>query len=266
MHMPDPLTAEICRPRILVVDDDSRLRQQIADSLAGEYEVDAATTGDMAMRLANQQRPALVVCNLDMPGMDGLAVLKALRASTALRTTPVMFLSADASEEYRIEGFENGAEDYLAKPFTVRELRTRLRAVLEAVSLHEPMPEPDGAAPVDIALVRARAQILDSITDAIFALDKSWRFSYVNQHAVDHFGSRREELIGRLVWTVLPSNQARLFEAHYQEVARSGKSAVFEVMSAPGQWLEVNVYPWPEGVAVFMKDISARRRAEEAQR
>jgi PAS domain S-box-containing protein len=266
MHMPDPLTAEICRPRILVVDDDSRLRQQIAESLAGEYEVDAATTGDMALRLANQQRPALVVCNLDMPGMDGLAVLNALRASAALRTTPVMFLSADASEEYRIEGFENGADDYLAKPFTVRELKTRLRAVLEAVSLHEPMPEPDGAASVDIELVRARAQILDSITDAIFALDKSWCFSYVNQHAVDHFGSRREELIGRLVWTVLPSNQARLFESHYQEVARTGKSAVFEVMSAPGQWLEVNVYPWPEGVAVFMKDISARRRAEEAQR
>ena len=114
--------------RILVVDDDDEIANLLAQVLSDEgYEVMLAGDGD-GMRLILAERPVdLVVLDLMLPGEDGLALLAWLRRDTAL---PVIMLTAKGGETDRVAGLERGADDYLAKPFSTRELLARIRAVL----------------------------------------------------------------------------------------------------------------------------------------
>jgi PAS domain S-box-containing protein len=115
--------------RILVADDNSDMREYIRRLLAG-YDVEVAEDGAAALRLARAHRPDLVITDIMMPGIDGLALMRALRADPASSHVPVILLSARAGEEARIEGLEAGADEYLVKPFSARELLASVRAQL----------------------------------------------------------------------------------------------------------------------------------------
>jgi two-component system OmpR family response regulator len=115
-------------PHILMVDDDQEICALVADFLGAQgYRVTMAGDG-IAMRQALAEDPAdLIILDLMLPGEDGLALLRHLRATTSL---PVIMLTAMGSETDRVVGLEMGADDYLAKPFSMRELLARIRAVL----------------------------------------------------------------------------------------------------------------------------------------
>jgi signal transduction histidine kinase len=124
--------------RILLADDNADMRAYLTRLLGVRWHVHAASDGLQALELAKQLRPDLVVTDVMMPQLDGFGLLRALRADASTREIPVMMLSARAGEEARAEGFEAGADDYLVKPFTAREvvarveaqlLRTRIRAI-----------------------------------------------------------------------------------------------------------------------------------------
>ncbi|GAB3232148.1 response regulator transcription factor [Glycomyces halotolerans] len=115
-------------PRVLVVDDDPALADVVARYLRREgYEVDYASDGASGLRRALSTRPDLVVLDLMMPGMDGFEVCRRLRQATAV---PVVMLTALGEENDRISGLDLGADDYVTKPFSPRELAARVRAVL----------------------------------------------------------------------------------------------------------------------------------------
>jgi two-component system alkaline phosphatase synthesis response regulator PhoP len=115
-------------PTILVVDDEPKIAQIASDFLqhAG-YGVIAAADGETALELARTKRPALVVLDLKLPGMDGLDVAKALRRDSSV---PIIMLTARVEESDRLRGLALGADDYLTKPFSPRELVARVKAVL----------------------------------------------------------------------------------------------------------------------------------------
>jgi DNA-binding response OmpR family regulator len=114
--------------RILLVEDEPELRRLIARELeASGYAVEHAADGSTALRLFGEQPPDLVVLDWMLPGMDGLTVLRRLRESSAV---PVLMLTARAEEVDRVIGLEVGADDYLTKPFGMRELVARVRALL----------------------------------------------------------------------------------------------------------------------------------------
>jgi PAS domain S-box-containing protein len=119
------------RPRVLVADDNADMRRYVRDLLAGDYEVTLAPDGAAALALAAADPPDLVVTDVMMPNLDGFGLLKALREDPATMAIPVVMLSARAGEDGTVEGLEAGADDYLVKPFTARELRARVRANLE---------------------------------------------------------------------------------------------------------------------------------------
>jgi two-component system alkaline phosphatase synthesis response regulator PhoP len=121
---------------ILVVDDE----QQIAE-IAGDYlrkagfEVITAADGHAALHLARSARPALVVLDLRLPGLDGLDVAKMLRRDSAV---PIIMLTARVEESDRLRGLELGADDYVTKPFSPRELVARVKAVLRRTQSSAP--------------------------------------------------------------------------------------------------------------------------------
>ena len=119
------------RGRVLLADDNADMRSYIEHLLTAEgFAVDAVTDGEAALGLARQAPPDVILSDVMMPKLDGLALLRALRADQMLRDTPIVLLSARAGEEARIEGLAAGADDYLIKPFAGRELVARLTAIL----------------------------------------------------------------------------------------------------------------------------------------
>jgi two-component system, OmpR family, response regulator MprA len=114
--------------RILVVDDDPMLAAALRRPLTYEgYEVDVATSGEEALARVHEHAPDLVVLDVLLPGMDGLATCRRLRSVTDV---PILMLTARSEVPERVAGFEAGADDYLGKPFAFEELLVRVKALL----------------------------------------------------------------------------------------------------------------------------------------
>lgn len=116
---------------ILVVDDEPEIVEIVRDYLdrAG-FRVVVAHDGQQALRLARSERPSLMVLDLMLPGMDGLDVVRMLRGDASMRSLPIIMLTARVEETDRLIGLELGADDYITKPFSPREVVARVRAVL----------------------------------------------------------------------------------------------------------------------------------------
>jgi signal transduction histidine kinase/DNA-binding response OmpR family regulator/serine phosphatase RsbU (regulator of sigma subunit)/anti-sigma regulatory factor (Ser/Thr protein kinase) len=119
------------RARVLVVDDNADMRDYIASLLSSGYAIETASDGAQALEKARADPPDLVLTDVMMPNLDGFGLLAALQADPATLSVPVVMVSARAGEDGTIEGLEAGADDYLVKPFSARELRARVRANLE---------------------------------------------------------------------------------------------------------------------------------------
>jgi len=115
------------RPRVLVVDDNADLRQYVAGLLATSYDVATAGDGVEALAAVRANLPDIVVSDVMMPNLDGLGLVRQLRAEERTASLPVILLSARAGEESAVEGLDSGSDDYLAKPFSARELLARVR-------------------------------------------------------------------------------------------------------------------------------------------
>ena len=121
--------------RILIADDNADMRAYLRDLLSPAYAVEAVADGEQALEAARRSCPDLILSDIMMPRLGGLGLLQALRADQALRDVPVILLSARAGEEARVEGLDAGADDYLVKPFSARELVARVGARLELVRM-----------------------------------------------------------------------------------------------------------------------------------
>ena len=117
--------------RVLVVEDEPDIAALVAYQLTREgFRVETAATGTEALSAIQREAPDLLVLDRMLPGLSGDDVLKTLKTETATSTVPVLVLTARREQEERIEGFELGADDYLTKPFSPRELVLRVRAIL----------------------------------------------------------------------------------------------------------------------------------------
>jgi signal transduction histidine kinase len=118
------------KPKVLLADDNADMRDYVRRLLAPFYDVVAVPDGQEALRAVFQHEPALVLTDVMMPNLDGFGLLRALRADPRTASIPILMLSARAGEEARIEGLEAGADDYLIKPFSARELLARVNGTL----------------------------------------------------------------------------------------------------------------------------------------
>ncbi|MDQ6754965.1 MAG: response regulator transcription factor [Actinomycetota bacterium] len=136
--------AEVGNRRILVVEDEETIANVVRDYLLQSgYQVDVAADGFTALHLAKTRRPDLIILDRMLPGLDGAEVCRRIRQSMSM---PIILLTALGTEEDRILGLEMGADDYVTKPFSPRELMLRVKSVLRR-SVKEFTPEP----PVELA-------------------------------------------------------------------------------------------------------------------
>jgi len=111
------------------------------------------------------------------------------------------------------------------------------------------------------------SDILESISDSFYALDRQWRFTYLNRRCEEWCGKRRDELLGRVIWDVFPAVVDTPSHASHVRAAREKKVIVVETPSSVRpRWIELNIYPAPTGIAVYFRDVDERRRAENALR
>ena len=135
LFSPHQAVAAVERATVLVADDNADMLDYVRRLLAARYEVEAVADGQAALDAARARRPDLILTDVMMPRLDGFGLLQAIRADGALRDVPVVLLSARAGEEAKVEGLEAGADDYLLKPFSARELIARVDANLQLARL-----------------------------------------------------------------------------------------------------------------------------------
>lgn len=133
---PTPLGhKDVMGPRVLIIEDERAIADSISYTLKREgYDARPAYDGEAGLRLADEFRPDLVILDLMLPGVDGLSVCRTLRRTS---TAPIIMLTAKAGEVDRVVGLEVGADDYVTKPFSMRELVARVRANLRRQEMLE---------------------------------------------------------------------------------------------------------------------------------
>ena len=150
--------------RVLIVEDDPAILRGLADNLRFEsHEVLTASDGETGYRLAREKRPEVVVLDLMLPRMSGYEVCRKLRADGV--QTPILMLTARGEEADRILGLDLGADDYVTKPFSVRELMARIRAVLRRAHPLKTMPDELRFADVAIDFRKYEARKGDRVVD-----------------------------------------------------------------------------------------------------
>jgi PAS domain S-box-containing protein len=123
------------RPYVIVADDNADMRQYVARLLSEHYRVTAVADGEAALAEVRKQQPNMVLTDVMMPRLDGFGLLDVLRSDPKTADLPVIMLSARAGEESRVEGMEAGADDYLVKPFSARELLARVGSHLQMAKM-----------------------------------------------------------------------------------------------------------------------------------
>jgi PAS domain S-box-containing protein len=259
--------------RVLVVDDNADMRTYAARLLSANYEVATASDGYAALAAARARRPDIVVADVMMPGLDGFGLLRELRADPALRSVPVLLLSARAGEEARVEGLGRGADDYLVKPFSASELLVRVRALLQSSEIRREALETERRAAEQFRALLEQAPL------GMYLVDADFRIREANPVALSAFGNIPGGVIGRdfgeiirLLWDKDYADEiVRVFRRTLQtgepyvmpeRAERRADRAVTEYY----EW-RVDRIPLPDGrdgVVCYFRDISAQVHARKA--
>jgi PAS domain S-box-containing protein len=255
------------RPRIVLADDNSDMREYVRRLLASRYDVVACPDGRAALEEIRRHPPDLVLSDVMMPELDGFGLLAALRADAALCAVPVIMLSARAGEESKIEGMDAGADDYLIKPFSARELMARVGAQIAISTMRR-----EAQRSVADSERRLRA-IVDQTTAGIALADREGRFLFVNDRFCEIAGRSRAELLSLAMQDIVFAEDLQQYLPSQQSVVRDGRPFVVEqrYVHHDGSvvWVSSSVSRMEgeddqsRGVLTVSIDISDRKRAEE---
>ncbi|HKS68917.1 MAG TPA: ATP-binding protein, partial [Ktedonobacterales bacterium] len=264
--------------RILLADDNADMRDYLRRLLGERYAVEAVANGSAALAAIRRAAPDLVLAAVMMPELDGFAMLRALRADPATRTLPVILLSARAGEEATVEGLEAGADDYLTKPFSVREVLSRVAARLEIAGLRREAE----------ARARELETAVEAVADAVFIYDREGKIARMNSAARALFGmdtvpgyagslpQQRAALIavrdeqGRPI----PAEESGLYRLLGGEVLTGANAIDVRLRLPDGRELEVNIAGAPLrdeagaviGAIAISRDVTERKRLERRTR
>jgi PAS domain S-box-containing protein len=253
--------------RILLADDNADMREYLRGLLGRQHEVEAVGDGEQALEAAREGPFDLILADVMMPGLDGFGLLRKLRSDERTREIPVILVSARAEEASKIEGLKAGADDYLVKPFSARELLARVEARLEIQRVRRESQE---------ALLASERKFSAAFNQSplpmiITSLDDR-RVTEVNESFVRLSGHTREEAVGRTAdelrlltdWeerdeglkVIREGERVYRFEARF--LTKSGEERVGIVTSSV---VEINSRPF---LLHSFTDLTERKRGEQA--
>jgi two-component system phosphate regulon response regulator PhoB len=201
--------------RILVVDDEPDIVALVVYHLAkAGFRISTASNGADALRIAQQDRPALVVLDLMLPGMSGLEVLDQLRADESGKDIAVLLLTARRDEPDRIKGLSSGADDYLTKPFSPQELVLRVRNILRRMSQAQSgLPDVVRVGPILIDRSAHRVSVDGGELDLT-----PTEFKLLITLAERRGRVQSRALLLEIVWDAAPDIQTRTVDMHVQRL------------------------------------------------
>jgi PAS domain S-box-containing protein len=255
------------RPYVLLADDNADMRDYVGRLLASRYDVEVVPDGEAALAAIARRKPDLLLTDVMMPRLDGIQLLTHLRADPQTSTMPIILLSARAGEESRVEGMQSGADDYLIKPFSARELLARVEAHVKMAQFRN-----EAAEDLRASEQRYRALVMAS-SDAVYRMSPDWgEMLYVGGKGfiADNESSNQSWL----ETYIHPNDQTRVMEAVREAI--SNKNA-FElehpVIRNDGSlgWTHSRAIPVldPGGEITewfgAARDITERKQAEETQ-
>lgn len=254
--------------RIVIADDNADMRDYLKRLLSQRYEVETVADGLTALNAIRQHLPNLVLTDVMMPRLDGFELLRSLRADLSTQHIPIILLSARAGEESRLEGLEAGADDYLIKPFSARELLARIEATLKLSQLRQEATRREQGLRAEAQAVKVRLEsVLAGINDQFIVLDREWCYTFINDQVMKVTGKRKEELLGNNVWDLFPDVVGSNFYIECHRAVAQQTVVRVELFYSPWQlWFENRIYPFADGVTIFVTDITARKQAEKVLR
>lgn len=253
------------RARVLLADDNRDMREYVQRLLRRRFRVTAVGDGQSALEAALENPPDLVLTDIMMPRMDGFGLLRALRAQEKTAAIPVILLSARAGEEAQSGGLEAGADDYLVKPFTARELMARAGSHIAMHRLRKELTarEHELRTKAERAEQQIRA-ILESISEAFVYVDKDWRIGYANDRAAALTAVDLRGMMGQRLWDVFPALEGSAFGQAFHEAMATNTVRQVEDFYAPSErWVLVNAYPSADGLSLIGQDVTERRAQQE---
>jgi PAS domain S-box-containing protein len=262
------------RAHVLIADDNADMRDYLRRLLATRYEVTDASDGEETFAAARRTRPDLILTDVMMPQLDGYGLLQKLRADPELNGIPVIVLSARAGDEAKVEGLQTGADDYLVKPFSARELLARVESHLNLARLRHEAGE----------AVRHRTAQFETLLNqaplGVYLVDAEFRVREANPTATMTFGDISGGIIGRdfdeIIHIVWEKNYADEVVQRFRHTLQTGEPYIDPeraslrvdrgVMEYYESRLDRIVLPDGRfGVVCYYRDISQRFH-EEATR
>jgi phosphate regulon transcriptional regulator PhoB len=199
--------------KILVVDDEENILELVRYNLEKEgYEVLLARDGAEALEVAQREKPDLIILDLMLPGVDGLEVCRTLRQKS---NVPILMLTAKREETDRVIGLELGADDYLTKPFSLRELLARVRAILRRTHGYEELARSQVISVGGLTIDPERHEVLVNGRTAELTLKEFELLSFLARHPGRVF--TREELLERL-WDYEFFGDTRTVDVHIRHL------------------------------------------------
>jgi len=246
-------------PRVLVVDDDRDVSAAISRLLADRYKTQVASDGGAALRDILENPPEVLVADVMMRPVSGLDVVKAVRSDSRVSGLPIILISGKATEEARSEALEAGADDYLTKPFSSRELLARVSSLVE----HAQRARVERSLRAEAEDARSRMNVvLESVNEAFVAVDRSWRITFANRRAGEWLGRPKEELIGQPLLEAMGDHVQEELRTALTQAMGMRQAATLE--RAVGDiWWRTDVYPSSEGLVLLASDITERKAAQE---
>ena len=219
------------RERIVMVEDDPDLCQSLAPAIEKEgYEVVVYKTGREGLDGIFNHPPDLVLLDLNLPDLDGLSVCRELRATAAVRDLPIIMLTARVDESDRVLGLDLGADDYITKPFSLRELKSRIRALLRRRALDGGVPEDEyrdsrllvRRGPMDVTIDGAEVRLTMREFELLWYLitSRPWVAS-------------RERILER-VWGLSSDVETRTVDVHVRALRKKLGQGVIETVIGAG--------------------------------
>ncbi len=274
----------IRRGRLLVADDNADLRAYLQRLLSLRWEVELASDGETALAAASRRPPAAILADVMMPGLDGFELIQHMRAVPQLAHTPVILLTARTGEEAAIQGLRAGADDFVAKPFSPRELVARIEAVVDRARAQAALRE---------AEEKHRAELEDEVRQRIAELRHAEEFLQAtldsSPYIVQAFKAVRDEsgqivdfvwvfnnragyrqngdVIGKSLLQQNPGVVATGLFAKFVEVTETGAVYNHEQFYDHEQfdgWFHQTLVKLGDGFVMNTEDITDRKRAEAA--
>jgi PAS domain S-box-containing protein len=235
LEAPEAGLSEAERDLVVLADDNADMLDYVTHLLEQEYRVHAVRDGVNAVEATRQLRPALVLSDVMMPGLDGFGVLRAIRGDPSLSTMPVILLSARAGEESSLEGLHAGADDYLVKPFTARELMARVATHVKMAKLRREATEKEARLKAETELERHQLQNLLAQAPAGIELmsGPKHRWTFVNDCYIRMTGRESSaDFVGKTLMESLPELEHQGFRELLDEVYRTGEPYIGREMKA----------------------------------